>query len=693
MSRILETASRTAHPFLHSLSAGALVGGLFGIADTFVRPEHTSLPLTSQLLVVGINWYVAAMAGLAAALAFHLASIVLGRPRRGDIERFAGPVFFSLAACAWITVIQASYLRAVLATALAAITFVIFIRLARTCRWLSSVSLWGFLNSAGLIGLACWITIHGPLAHGVEAIGAAVFLPAVILALLGFLVPLSRTTRRYGIAVSVPVLAFLGVSWFVTPLLQPGRTAAEGPNVLLITVDTLRDDHLGCYGNEWIRTPHIDRLADEGVLFENTICSIPLTNPSHSTILTGLHPAGHGVLLNEPAGLRSGVTTLSEILAARGYRTAAFVSGVTLKRQACCLIDHFQVYDDDFSPAWVPEPCVAGSFARVFFRLSHHVSFLPHGYTPLTERSAELALNGARKWLAANADTPFFLWLHFFDPHGPYTPPPPYHRLYDPDYTGSVDGRWYGMSLEEKQRVIDSPREQEHLKALYAGEVSYVDEQIGKLRSEMERLNLSDRTLVIFAADHGESLTEHDYYFDHSVCLYDPSLKVPLIIRFPDGSAAGRRRPEVVQLVDVAPTLLDIMGIRETGPVDGISLKDLCLGESETSERGPAISAILPGEIAGGKSLLSIRTARHKYIRTSPWFGDRLRIPASEEMYDLEDDPGETRNIIDSGVEGLEEYRTLADEYWDTWHQLEVEKSGPIAEGVRERLRALGYLQ
>jgi len=689
----LENQNHTLHPFLRSLCAGALVGGAFGVVDTLGTGGYAALPLTSEILIMAVNWYVAALAGLVAALAFRLARFLPGSSRRQEIDASIQPVSFSLSVCVWILLIQDSYLRAVLAVAAAAIVFFVFARLARSQPWLHGTSFWGFLNSVGLFGFACWIMIRGPLAHGIRPVGAWVFLPAAVLALLGFLIPRSRRFRRWGLAGSALVLVLLGVNGFVRPL-QRGHPTAEGPNILLITVDTLRDDHLGCYGNEMIQTPNVDRLAEEGVLFENTICPIPLTNPSHTSILTGLHPAHHGVLLNEPMALRPGIESLADILADRGYRTAAFVSGITLKRQTSCLVDRFQVYDDDFSPLWaIPEPCLAGSFANLFFRLSRHVRFLPHGYTPRTERPAAHAVDAANRWLAANAEAPFFLWLHLFDPHGPYTPPPPYNRLYDPDYAGDADGRWYGLSIEEKARVIESPRDLEHVKALYAGEVSYADEQMGRLLSEVERLGLRERTLVVFTADHGESLTEHDYYFDHSVCLYDPSLKVPLIFRFPGGSYAGERRLGVAQLIDIAPTVLDYLGIERARPTDGESLKARCLDAPEDPLRGPVVSAIFRGEIAGGKRLLCIRTAGHKYIRTSRWFGDQLLMPASEEIYDLEDDPGETRNLIHSGVEGVEEYRSLAEEYWNAWNRLEVEASGPIPRGVRESLRSLGYLQ
>jgi arylsulfatase A-like enzyme len=223
--------------------------------------------------------------------------------------------------------------------------------------------------------------------------------------------------------------------------------------------------------------------------------------------------------------------------------------------------------------------------------------------------------------------------------------------------------------------------------------VSYADEQVGRLLSVLDRLGLDDRTLVIATSDHGESLTEHDYYFDHTVCLYDPSLRVPLIFRFPGGEPAGRRCTGLVQLIDVCPTILDYLGVGGNPEPDGASLLRQCVGVSDRFESEIAISTVFTGEIVGGKSLLSIRTPHHKYIRTSPWFGDLLVISGRDEFYDLVEDPGEVRDLAEREPPMLGGFRELGDEYWDAWMSRKIAKPGPISRQTAETLRSLGYLE
>jgi arylsulfatase A-like enzyme len=265
--------------------------------------------------------------------------------------------------------------------------------------------------------------------------------------------------------------------------------------------------------------------------------------------------------------------------------------------------------------------------------------------------------------------------------------------MYDPDYSGPASGNWYGLTPEERERSIRDPRSLEHIKALYAGEISYADQEIGRVLSAMDGLHLTERTLIVLTSDHGESLTEHNYFFDHSVCLYDADLKVPLVFRFPDGKGAGQRVATLASLTDVLPTILDALGLRAPEGLDG-QARLRPPGTSPSESTVPTvISAIFRGEIQGGKRLISVRSADRKYIRSSAWWADFRLMPASEELYDLALDPGETRNILASDPEQAARFRALAATRWDGWHAPKEPAARPLSEEDAERLRSLGYMQ
>jgi arylsulfatase A-like enzyme len=268
---------------------------------------------------------------------------------------------------------------------------------------------------------------------------------------------------------------------------------ASLPNVVLVTVDTLRADHVGVYGAPPGSTPALDALASEGLRFENAISPVPLTRPAHASLLTGLLPPEHGVRDNLPAKLDPSIPTLATRLKAAGYRTAAFVGSFLLGRGSGFEAG-FDVMGD-------------GSAEGVNDSIG-----------PRAERRAGEVADEALAYLAS-ASPPFFLWVHFYDPHAPYDPPEP------------LAGKGY------------------------AGEVAYTDSQIGRLVAALRDRGLLDSTLVVATADHGEGLGDHGED-EHGALVYEESLRVPLIFRGP-GIAPGRVESEPVSLVDVAPFLLE----------------------------------------------------------------------------------------------------------------------------------------
>ncbi len=365
--------------------------------------------------------------------------------------------------------------------------------------------------------------------------------------------------RRSGMPRIVPIagvaLAALALIWVVAGKRFVGRTAARPRNILLVTLDTTRPDHLGCYGDRAARTPNIDKIAAEGVRFDRAYSPVPLTLPSHASILTGLYPPGHGIRNNGRA-LAEGVRTLAEILKARGYASAAFVSSFSLDSRFG-LDRGFDVYDDDLGSA------------------------SPYK-TENAERRAEETSARASRWLGQNAGRPFFCWVHFFDPHLPYDPPEPY-----------------------KDEFRDAP---------YDGEIAYMDRSVGALRERLEELGHGGDTLIVVAGDHGEGLGDK-VEIGHGLFLYEETVRVPLIVRRPGSRPRPRTVDAAVRLVDVAPTILDLASLRsEAAAMSGRSLVPWMDGKG-----GPGLDALLetayPRDNFGWSELAGLVSGPWKYIQ------------------------------------------------------------------------------
>lgn len=328
-------------------------------------------------------------------------------------------------------------------------------------------------------------------------------------------------------------------------------------NILLITLDTTRADRLGCYGYQKALTPVLDRLANEGVLFERAYTPVPLTLPAHATILTGLQPPEHGLHGNGQAALPATIPTLATELKSAGYETGAFVAAFVLDRKFG-LTRGFDVYDDDLSGA-------EGD---------------PHGHHRY--RKAETVLDAARRWIGARNSKPFFCWIHLFDPHFPY--------LDHADRFG--------------QQFADRP---------YDAELAYVDAELGRLFEFLEKQGFRERTLIVVVGDHGESLGEHGE-LAHSMTVYNATLHVPLIVSRP-GEAPGRRVATPVTLADVGPTLLECASRKPLRESSGRSLLPALRGEA-TSERPWYAETDEPWQTARWSPLRAWMTSRWKYVRS-----------------------------------------------------------------------------
>ncbi len=350
-------------------------------------------------------------------------------------------------------------------------------------------------------------------------------------------------------------------------------TALRPLNLVLVTVDTLRFDHLGCYGNSGIATSTLDSIAQRGVLFENAVTHTPLTAPSHASIFTGLYPMGHKVRDTGGFVLDATHPTLATILRQQGWDTAAFVGASVLKRHFG-FDQGFAVYDDEMPKAGSGK--LAGEYA---------------------ERRAGRVVDRAIRWLDTRASgKPFFLWVHVFDPHSPYDPPSPFREKYR--------GR------------------------LYDGEIAYTDQQLGRLFAAVAKGSAPEQTLIAVLSDHGESLAEHGEY-NHGVFLYDSTLRIAFLLAGP-GVPAGPRVKQQARTVDLLPTVLELMGIKAPDGLPGTSLTPAFSGKDVPTQYSYA-ETLFPKINMGWAELRGVRTNRWKYIRAPhPELYDLLQDPGEK---------------------------------------------------------------
>ena len=385
-----------------------------------------------------------------------------------------------------------------------------------------------------------------------------------------------------------------------------GLLGSKAPNILLITLDTVRADRLGAYGYAAAQTPVLDELARRGVLFEAAFCQAPLTLPSHVSILTGTYPFFHGVRDNGYFLLSKRATTVAETLSNdAGYRTAAFISGYPLAARFG-LNQGFGIYDDELT---------SGS--------EEHF-----GETVRVERLAAETTDRAAAWLEQLDQPPFFAWVHYFDPHSDYTPPEPFDQSFS-----------------------DRP---------YDGEIAYVDRELGRLLEALRRLELEGSTIVAVIGDHGEGLDQHDET-EHGLQVYDETIRIPLILTLPDGRWAGRRVEALVESIDLVPTLLELAGVEPARQVQGSSLVALLAGEVDQVHEQIYSETFSPRLGFGACELESLRSQQWKYVRAPrPELYDLERDPseldnlhASQRQRAAEFDDRLTRLLTFRGGEAL----------------------------------------
>ncbi len=394
----------------------------------------------------------------------------------------------------------------------------------------------------------------------------------------------------------------------------------DRPSFLLITLDTTRADHLQPYGSQNVETPALAKLATDGVVFDQAVATTPVTAPSHASLLTGLYPPRHGVRNNSTHYLPDQVTTLAELLSDAGYRTAAFVSTAILERRFG-LAQGFELYDDE----------IRGSASRRDSRMT-------------VERPAAATADRALAWLdTLDGSYPYFLWVHFYDPHIPYLPPSPWAEQY-----------------------AERP---------YDGEIAYMDSQIARLLAHPRAA--VDEVIVAAIGDHGESLGQHGER-THGLLVYDSTIRVPWILRLP-GGPRGVRVQNTVSQVDLLPSLADVLALDiDVSTFDGKSFVPMLRGEKPPSERLFFSESEVPFFAYGWSRLRSARKGGLKFIDA----------PVAE-LYDVQADPGETRNLAADRQPEVDAFST-AIEAW-LGGGAEAESDLAVDAETAQMMRALGY--
>ncbi len=389
-------------------------------------------------------------------------------------------------------------------------------------------------------------------------------------------------------------------------------------NVVLLTIDSLRADHLGCYGYHHATSPFMDEFAAQGVMAERFLAPVIPTQPSYTTMLTGQYPTTHNIVSHGgQAELAGDAPMLSETLVQAGYAT-----------------------------------CTADSLFRHRFWFGRGFEFI---IDPSVRRKLMLLLDcetlnkRAIPWLREHKDEPFFLFVHYWDPHTPYTPPERYRGLFydgknplDPE-NHSLEEWWDSPGGAMAQDFwLRTPQghitDADYVTAMYDQEVRHIDDGLREIVGAIDEMGLADNTLIVVIGDHGENMNEHGIFYDH-YGLYDSVLHVPMLMRLPGRLPAGLRLPQMLQHVDLAPTVLDALGVPIPPAMEGKSFWPLATGA--TSEGG--YEAVVSAECTW-RPCWSYRTDAYKFIL---WREEDENGACQRELYDLKADPDELRNIVD----------------------------------------------
>jgi len=445
------------------------------------------------------------------------------------------------------------------------------------------------------------------------------------------------------------ILALIVLAAAITAIMAYRHSSAPPIRyIVLISMDTTRADYLSCYGYQHNTTPNIDAVAAEAIRFEQAIAPIPLTLPSHSTMMTGTIPPYHGIHDNLNYTLADSSLTLAEMLKAAGYTTAGIISSYVLEH-TFGLDQGFDTYDDEFDE-------------------------IVDGHAGAERRGGEVSEHAIR-WLDENRDEDFFLFLHYYDPHSPYNAPETYRGLF-----GSTAAAEKIAFTDNSSATADTDEKKKVFKLSYAEEIAYTDHCIGQVIEKLKSLDLYDSTLLIITGDHGEALGEREE-MGHGYYIYQESVHVPLIIKLP-GQQTAKTVSGVAGLVDLTPTVCSLLGVETPQHIQGRNLSCALFDEPLENDDRYIYSESLLATKYKASPLLAVTGNRFKYIQT-----------ARPELYDLIEDPAETHNLVDEqypracilqNVLGVMLEESLAAETTDSKLELDDESL--------KKLESLGYV-
>lgn len=442
------------------------------------------------------------------------------------------------------------------------------------------------------------------------------------------------------------------VSVWENPTLIRKETMHPHPNIILISIDTLRADHLGCYGYNRDTTPHIDAFSASAALFKNAIAQAPYTISSHMSMLTSLYPSFHKVNIIELSRLNPDKETLAEVLYNNGYRTWAITGGGQIS-SGHGFFDGFETFIEYTAP----------------------------------HRDVERKVQEAINFLKKEKDNTFFLFFHSYKPHAPYMPIPPYDTMFDESYKGKITGRLSDIDDINSGKITVNQADVEHIVSLYDGEIREMDDQLAALFDYLRQEGLMKKTLVVLTSDHGEEFNEHGSVGVHSHTLYDELLRVPLIIRMPGEHPERAIIEDQVQSIDIFPTILQIAGIPfPDNSSQGTSLLPLFKGHKLDREPNIAFSERTPSD---GLFLRALRDASQKYIFEE----DKKKGSLKHSFFDLKNDPKEQFDIDipKKKIRGLfAKIQFLIEEGKKVDQIVKKKKVDPE---TLETLKALGYIK
>ena len=446
------------------------------------------------------------------------------------------------------------------------------------------------------------------------------------------------------------IFLFLLLGLFFMALIK-SRVFLRKPNIIFISIETTRADHLGCYGYGRNTSPTIDKFASQGVLFSNMFVQRGQTWPSLTSIMTSLYPVNHGVRRNGDM-LSDSVVSLAEILKQNAY--------------------------------------ICGTF------LAYGVDAVWRGFDyKFTKEEDDIQVHTeAIKWLRDNYYKRFFLWLHYFQPHKPYNPPKPYDTLFDPEYNGTINASVDVLKIISRNKIKLNKEDLNHIVSLYDGSIYFVDACIKELLECVRTLGIEDNTLIIITSDHGEVLYKPHFYFAHDASIYDDVLHIPFIMRLPGRLPENIKIDEIVEAIDIAPTILKLVGINIPNHFEGKSLLSSVFSREK------------PGKFLYAYSewqhkVLSIRTDKYRYVYNPDGFSppkyynkyDRFVIER-EELHRIIDNFQEIKNIADLMPDITKELRKKLREWnnFDRWAQgYNKSQDKNIPQHIKEHLRSLGY--